>query len=191
MTTVESRALVSDPATKAILEFSRMRPGWFYGSGAAFGIEVIVSALKAKTILKDLGCEAYEAFPRQDGAIVVAGYRDEYTVNVTCYSRRSFDLLIEREDDEIVDVEGVSLGDISSYVKGLGWKASERYGYFTLNTIHGKNDALIVSRQVSRPMVSQSSTRSVHAGAAERNVVISRYTTQAGYRGPHLVSLAS
>jgi hypothetical protein len=52
-----------------------------------------------------------DAFPAEDGSVLITGYRDEYTIEVYCETNGTFELVVEQNNEEI---ECVSCDSIAS-----------------------------------------------------------------------------
>ena len=191
MTRLFSVSSVSDPVVRTILGFGELETGWQFGDGLPISRVTIEFALQVKSLLRYYGAQRFEAFPRQDGTIVIAGYSGDDTLNVTCHSSGRVDVLAECGDDEIEDRESCSVSKLSLIAKGLGWKVNERYGYYTQNTIHGRKAVSTVSRQVYHQMGYQSLMNSARSASAEQNAIISHVSTPIEYRDRRPALLAS
>lgn len=69
-----------------ILSFLALPNGWCYGYGVAPFLFVALKAINATALLRSFGMLSTDAFPAEDGSVLVTGYIDDYTVEVYCES---------------------------------------------------------------------------------------------------------
>jgi hypothetical protein len=90
-----------DTTAEKIWSFVSLQKGWCYGSGVPAEQSVAMEATAVSTLLKSYGCEKTNAFPAEDGSILVTGYRGDHTIEVYCEVDGSFLLVIEKDNIEL------------------------------------------------------------------------------------------
>lgn len=92
---------------------AKLPPGWHYGSGVPSDPCASIAARQAAWALHDAGAEGLEAFPGEDGSVLVCGYRGPRTASVCCRPDGLYDLSLEDDaggpEEEHWDVGAESL----------------------------------------------------------------------------------
>lgn len=112
---------VTEPIVERILSFQNLKAGWMYGEGNPISSNVIEKALKTHSLLKSYGAEEVEAFPIEDGRLMLAGYHSTKTVEVWCNHLGNFEIKIE-ENDEVIDKLSInSFIELENLLRSFSW----------------------------------------------------------------------
>lgn len=142
----------SDMTVRRILSFMRLPVGWHYGEGVPADLGTATAAISVVEFLNHAGAEVTEAFPIEDGGILVSGYHGDETVDITCHSNSGYSLLQEIDDEEVEDREDLNSADIEDYIEGLTWQSQKSSEHFILNISVGNLDVSKAS-PVKTPVV--------------------------------------
>ena len=139
-------ATASDETIKKILSFLALSDGWCYGNGTAPAPIVALNAITIHSLLKQFDMLATDAFPGEDGSVLVTGYAGNYTVEVYCEPDGTFKFVLEKGDDEIIaetcdSIESVWL-EIN--IRAQLWDRSRDYS--TQNTMTKQRVGTVVRR---------------------------------------------
>jgi hypothetical protein len=98
-----------DTTAEKIWSFVSLRDGWCYGVGVPAKQSVATQATTVATLLEARGCEKTNAFPGEDGSILVTGYFGDYTIEVYCEPSGELHLVIEKDGTEIYSCKNESI----------------------------------------------------------------------------------
>lgn len=126
------RAEPYDRGTKGkIASFVALPNGWNYGCGKPATPALAKEALAFHTFLERLGIEETDAFPGEEGEILLRAYTDEYCASFTFNANSTIDLSFERGDVEVYCRETASRAEMLS----LAIKVAEKCGIFVSRTL--------------------------------------------------------
>jgi hypothetical protein len=94
-------ATPSEEAIKKILSFLSLPDGWCYGNGVAPAPTIAISAIAIYSFLKMAEVSSTDAFPGEDGRVLVTGYSGDYTIEVYCETSGTFKFVLEKGENEI------------------------------------------------------------------------------------------
>jgi len=169
-TGVKSRQLLSVTSeTSAFLRslfgLLNLPNGWYFGKGRAPGIQQVVIAALIGDLMRLAGVEKREVFPCEDGGILVSGYHKEDTIEVFCAPNNIFRFSLERNDEDIEYLEGLTLSAVTDKIRRYSWRKDKSYGSSTLNTtVEKKGDTKASLSRTPQTMGSRSSVHLVLSG---------------------------
>ncbi len=65
-----------------IKSYAALPKGWRSGKGVPAAARTIALALRIEQVLRDEGCTETDAFPGEDGTILISGYKDGTAIDV-------------------------------------------------------------------------------------------------------------
>lgn len=107
-------------ATDKILSFLELPIGWNYGQGRPPTREQALRALYAVATIDAAGFPIADAFPGNEGEIMVTGYRGELYLELTFEENEDCAFVIEDGDEELLSLEGLPDSDALAYVSEIG-----------------------------------------------------------------------
>ena len=137
--------------SEKIFSFEKLPDGWHYGSGIGSTTEAVVTALEVGILLIDYKARNVEVFPDINGGIMVAGYRDQETVDVHCMPDGALELTYEVNDELKYADNRASIDRIENYLGGLEW-LPKRSSAFCTQSISAQSADASSARHFSRPL---------------------------------------
>lgn len=119
--------LYSNYTSEKIKSFSRLKYGDMYGNSLPIHYDVRVIAIEL------IGCAELsrvetDAFPGLCGDIIFMGYYEDLSLEVTINRDLTINILLEREDIELYEKEGVSKEEASAiFLQPKLWSSLESY----------------------------------------------------------------
>jgi hypothetical protein len=147
-----SIASVSDKVVAKVLSFAHLPLGWHYGRGGPATESTVRRALATREFLMTQGANSIEAFLREDRSIVISAFNEADQVDVTVAKSGSYDIFVERNEDTLLDEEGLDFSKVAAYVRFLGWKETLRSGSSTRAISRTRRVALIAPQFSHRTM---------------------------------------
>jgi hypothetical protein len=144
-----------------------------------------MAALIVRQRLVQLGARVTEAFPREDGGVVVSGITGRDSVDVTCLPDGGLSVYAERDDEEFADFDRVSFAAVETVIGELGWKDRMSSGSFTQSTTLGSGSGSSARRFGYQTTDSQWWTRHVPAVEVIPRAPTYQLTTNSGYQATH------
>lgn len=169
-TEAESRPLISVTSEtseflRSLFDLLNLRNGWYFGGGHAPVIQQVTSAASIGNLLHLAGAEKLEVFPGEDGGILVSGYHDDDTIEVFCAPNNIFRFSLERNDEDIEYLEGLTLSTVRDKIRRHNWRKDKLYGSSIPNTtVRKKSDTKASLSRTPQTMGSQSFVRLVLSG---------------------------
>src|SRR4051812_19697000 len=102
------------PILRRILSLLNLNNGWHYGSGRKPTKVTVDNAITIVRIMQLAGAEDFEAFPEEDGGILVAGYNGNDTMEVLCRAEGTYDFTFEIDDEEKDSKDGIDFYDVAA-----------------------------------------------------------------------------
>lgn len=93
-------ATPGDKTIEKIWSFLSLPQGWCFGHGSPAAYLIAIYAANIVSLLNSYEILKTDAFPAEDGSILVTGYVDDYTVEVYCETNGSFEFVVEHNDEE-------------------------------------------------------------------------------------------
>lgn len=174
--------LTENPATdRKIRSFTSLENGWLFGEGVAPSVETIAIALKLNETAIGKGFASTDAFPGPRGQVAVAVYYSDYYLEITIEADQTVTWLLERSDNEIERLEGLTNDDVARHLDDLRealWRQYDSSVDYT--TIQGSRDSRVGPFPTHRGTVeaSLSSPRIVSSGVATKSAITSGGTTR-------------
>lgn len=94
-----------------IEDFTNFSPGWCYGDGVKFSIDIINLAKQLAIEFLSNGFDNIDAFPGVNGEIRVTAYAKDYYLEFTVETECNVTFLSEKNDQEVDYEEGLSIRD--------------------------------------------------------------------------------
>ncbi len=146
----ESKLMLSvtselDDFTRRLQEIASLPDGWHFGQGSAPSAERVDMAASVGDLMRRAGAETREVYPSEDGGILVAGYCNDDTMEVFCGADNAFRFSLEKNGEDIVYLEGLSISMMKEKIRRHCWKIESSSGSFTQDTSVKRKDAMLVS----------------------------------------------
>ena len=145
-------ATPDDETIKKIWSFVSLESGWCYGRGISASFYVAILATNVVSLLRCNRMESADAFPSEDGSILVTGYADNYTIEVYCETNGNLKLVIEDDNDELECLDVTTLEDAFVEIRRWSGMWDGSRGCFTPSTLT-KQSVDIEVRHFSLPAV--------------------------------------
>ena len=117
----DSMPLITAPeqslTERKIKSFSKYTSNWSYGRGIEFSQGTILYALRIVNLFRDYGFNETDAFPGEDGEIMITAYKGDYCCEITAYNEHMNDFIIEEGDSEILREEKINFSNLNTLVK--------------------------------------------------------------------------
>lgn len=139
----------TDPSVKNLLALGELKPGWYYGEGERPAFAEILSAFKIIELMKSHSIKTVETFPGIGGEILVSGYWQDKTFDITCFPGGEFDFEYEEDDVTIESAEGISLDEIKKKIGARMCQPGKSSAYFTHTITVRQSSATRVRRSAS------------------------------------------
>lgn len=104
---------------KKINSFSKFTNGWSYGRGIQFSEDVIASASRVLKLLHNYGFIETDAFPGEDGEIMITAYKNEFCCEIITYQNGKYDFIVEKNNDEIIISETIYFSKLNKLIEGF------------------------------------------------------------------------
>lgn len=108
--TILSKIINNDHSVEVkIRSFSELMTGWHFGEGGPISDEVIAVTLELSKYARGLDFSEIDAFPGANGEILLTIYHGTHVLELTIEPDLSIDAVIEVENIEISEKEGLSV----------------------------------------------------------------------------------
>src|SRR5689334_2179500 len=97
---------------KRLISFSSLPKGWHFGSGVPPSGETVRMAITIVLAMQQAGAQKFEAFPAENGGILISGYNGSDMMEVFCAPTRAFSFALEVDDEEVEYLEGLDLNEV-------------------------------------------------------------------------------
>lgn len=163
---------------RKIASFLALPTGWNYGHGKPPGRDLVGRVLDLHTLLNALGLRETDAFPGDDGEILLRAYAGDRCAGFLFNPDGSIDLSLEDGDLEEFSKEGVDASDVFSLALKVAAECGT-YGSPTPSISIGEKVGSLSWRSKSTPqtMPPQSLMKSVSSEVAATFVLTSGNTT--------------
>ncbi len=131
---------------KKIRDLALLQEGWHFGEGSAISQETIATALNLHQVAIELAFYTTNAFPGLDGQVVVAAYESDHYFEFTIGPDKNCAYLHLRGDEEISDIEGLSLADAKRYLKDFRIRQWKQFGSSQGDTTTTESSGALPSR---------------------------------------------
>lgn len=149
----------------SLFDLLNLPNGWYFGKGHAPGIQQVAIAALIGDMMRQVGLEKREVFPCEDGGILVSGYYKEDTIEVFCAPNNIFRFSLERNDEDIEYLEGLTLSAVRDKIRRHSWRKDKSYGSSIPNTtVKKKSDTKASLSRTPQTMGSQLSVHLVLSG---------------------------
>ena len=120
--------------------FTALLDGWHFGEGVGANEVAVRVAHDVHDLMIENGAEEIEAFPAIDGGVLISGYFDNESLDVSCRPNGAMEIDHEVNDNLKYEREGLYLNDVKKYLEELNW-SKRSYEYCIPNISAGeKND---------------------------------------------------
>lgn len=143
---------VSEPVVERILSFRTLKNGWMYGAGKPAPAKMIETALRIYQLLKNYGSETIEAFPIENGRIMLAGYHDNNSIEIWCEFSGNFDVIIEKDNETVKEFTAITFMELENELGFLSWNKKSSADLHIHNITVLKNNGTVVQHSKSREM---------------------------------------
>jgi hypothetical protein len=130
---------VSDPIVERILSFQKLDDGWMYGKGKPTSSKMTEKALNIYRLAKTYGAEDMEAFPIEDGSIMLAVYHTNTMAEIWCSTSGELTIKIEKNDEFIKEIFISSFIELENLLRSFSWHKKSTADLHIHNTIALKN----------------------------------------------------
>lgn len=114
---------------RKIKQFANYHDGWSFGRGLKFTNKVIEKSIEVFKMFHSYGFIETNAFPGENGEIMITAYKNNYCCEVVAYQDGSYDFIIEKDDEEVKCVDKANADLIKQNIKEFRdqfvWNSSE------------------------------------------------------------------
>ncbi len=131
---------MADKVKKEINSFTDLPKGWHFGEGVGANETAVKATHDVHNLMIENGAEEIEVFPAIDGGVLISGYFDNESLDVSCRPNEGMEIVHEIDDNLKYEKEGLCLNDVKKYLEELNW-SKRSYGYYIQNiSASEKND---------------------------------------------------
>lgn len=179
---VQYGQLIADQVFQTIESFGELSEGWCYGSGRPIRKPMRVRAESVVHLLKVAGLDRFEAFPSDDGEILIsAGISGDLFAEVLCLAEGGHNLIIGDANKIVSEEYNIPLFKVWKSVSGMAWKAKNSTVSFIPSITAINRDDLSVWRSNHQKTVARLSARNAQIKQAGVNANIFRDFTGKEY----------
>jgi hypothetical protein len=118
-----------------IWSFLSLPHGWAYGHGYPAAYLVAIYAANVVSLLNSYEIVDTDAFPAEDGSILVTGYIGDHTIEVYCETDGTFEFVVEKDNKEVECVLRDSIAEVWKEIKQRIYLWRRSRDCFTQNTL--------------------------------------------------------
>ncbi|MCY4051933.1 MAG: hypothetical protein OXF60_10645 [Gammaproteobacteria bacterium] len=136
---------MTDTIKKQIVSFIDLQDGWHFGEGVGASDTAVKAAHDVYDLMIKNGAEEIEAFPAIDGGILISGYFDNESLDVSC--RPDGTMEIDHEVNNVLknEKQGLRLNNVRTYLEKLNWnKKKSLFGYYIPGISAGESNDIQV-----------------------------------------------
>lgn len=143
---------VSDPVVERILSFQQLSEGWMYGKGEPTSSKMTEKALNIYRLAKTYGAEDIEAFPIEDGSIMIAVYHSDMMVEIWCIKSGELLVKVEEHDELIEQISIDSLIELENLLGSFSWNKKPTADLYIRNTTVLRNNDIVAQPSENKEM---------------------------------------